>query len=182
MLKNRIFFSGLIGLILAFTVVAQSTPSDVSDLVGARAAGGETQLEQRGYKFVKVTEGTDRKWANWWNGKSKVCLSVVTMNGRYDSIVSVMPFDCGQNADSNGGGQVEFGKTPSDVSDLVGARGSSGESQLEQRGYKFVKVTEGTDRKWANWWNQSRRVCLTVATVNGRYDSIVAGLPFDCNQ
>lgn len=78
---------------------------------------------------------------------------------------------------------VTFGQnTPSDVRDLVGARASSGEAQLQSRGYRFVKTDKSGDRSYSNWWKGSSRTCLTVATVNGRYDSIVSGPAFDCNQ
>lgn len=72
--------------------------------------------------------------------------------------------------------------TPSDVRDLVGVRGSSGEGQLASRGYVNVGVQDGDDRKWTYWWNARRGVCLSVATVNGRYDSIVATPAADCRR
>lgn len=71
---------------------------------------------------------------------------------------------------------------PSDVRDLVGARGSSGETQLQARGYVNVGVQTGDDRKWTYWWNERRGACLSVATVNGRYDSIVATPAPDCRR
>ena len=72
--------------------------------------------------------------------------------------------------------------TPSDVRDLVGARGSSGEQALTSRGYVNTGGQTGDDRVWTYWWNQQRGVCLTVATVGGRYDSIVSGPAADCRR
>lgn len=72
--------------------------------------------------------------------------------------------------------------TPSDVRDLVGARASSGEGVLASRGYVDVGGDTGGDRKWTYWWNERRGVCLSVATVNGRYDSIVATPAPDCRR
>jgi hypothetical protein len=72
--------------------------------------------------------------------------------------------------------------TPSDVRDLVGVRGSSGEGELASRGYVNVGGQTGDDRKWTYWWNERRGVCLSVATVNGRYDSIVATPAPDCRR
>lgn len=101
--RNRLIF-GLLALALsAGAVFAQTTPTDVKDLVGARAAGGETALTNRGYKFVKTTEGDDRKWSNWWHAARKVCLTVATVNGRYDSIVSGPSADCDQGMASRVG-------------------------------------------------------------------------------
>lgn len=85
-------------MLLAFAplapALAQNTPSDVRDLVGARAAGGEAQLQARGYVNVGGQTGDDRKWTYWWNERRGACLSVATMNGRYDSIVSTPAPDC----------------------------------------------------------------------------------------
>jgi hypothetical protein len=72
--------------------------------------------------------------------------------------------------------------TPSDVRDLVGVRGSSGEGELASRGYVNVGGQTGDDRKWTYWWNERRGVCLSVATVNGRYDSIVTTPAPDCRR
>jgi hypothetical protein len=72
--------------------------------------------------------------------------------------------------------------TPSDVRDLVGARGSSGESELAARGYVNVGTRTGDDRKWTSWWNASHGTCLSVTTRDGRYDSIVSAPAPDCQQ
>lgn len=73
---------------------AQSTPSDVRDLVGARGSSGETELIRRGYVNAGGQTGDDRVWTYWWNAQRGVCLSVVTMNGRYDSIITTPAPDC----------------------------------------------------------------------------------------
>ncbi len=73
---------------------AQSTPSDVRDLVGARGSSGEAELMRRGYVNAGGQTGDDRVWTYWWNARRGVCLSVVTMNGRYDSIITTPAPDC----------------------------------------------------------------------------------------
>lgn len=94
----------LFGLTLAAGVAASSlaaahvTPSDVRDLVGARAAGAESELAARGYVNTGGQNGDDRKWTYWWNASRGVCLSVATVNGRYDSIVSTPAPDCARAA------------------------------------------------------------------------------------
>ncbi|RAK52692.1 hypothetical protein [Phenylobacterium deserti] len=72
--------------------------------------------------------------------------------------------------------------TPADVRDLVGARGSSGEAQLAARGYVNVGGQQGDDTSWTYWWNDRRGVCLSVATSNGRYQSIVTTPAPDCRR
>jgi hypothetical protein len=63
-------------------------------------------------------------------------------------------------------------QTPPEVSDLVGARGSSGETQLEARGYHHVTTNTVRDTKWSFWWSDRRRQCISVATADGRYTAI----------
>lgn len=79
---------------LAGAAWAQTAPSDVRDLVGARGSSGETALASRGYANVGGETGDDRTWTYWWNERRGVCLSVVTMNGRYDSIMVTPSPDC----------------------------------------------------------------------------------------
>lgn len=73
--------------------VAQ-TPSDIQDLVGARAAGAENALRSRGYDYLRADTGDDRVWTYWWNNRTRTCVTVVTMNGRYDSITTSPVPDC----------------------------------------------------------------------------------------
>lgn len=77
---------------------------------------------------------------------------------------------------------IGFASTPSDLRNLVGAKASSGESALKSRGYHLVDVTKGDDRIWSNWWNAAKDECVTVATVDGRYEAITESPAPDCNQ
>lgn len=88
--------TGLIG-----AVHAQNTPYDLRDMVGARAGQAEGELQRRGYSYVRGQTGDDRKWAYWWNADRRLCVSIATINGRYDSIVTAPASDCRQQA---GGG------------------------------------------------------------------------------
>lgn len=61
-----------------------SGAADLQDLVGARAAGGETELQSRGYSFV-----AGNKWSNGWH-----CVTVRTSDGHYKSIVDTPMANC----------------------------------------------------------------------------------------
>jgi len=58
--------------------------ADLQDLVGARGAGGETELQRRGYNYVAGS-----KWSNGWH-----CVTVHTSNGHYQSIVDTPMANC----------------------------------------------------------------------------------------
>jgi hypothetical protein len=63
---------------------------DVSDLVGAKAAGVQSDLESRGFRNVDSFEsGNNAKGTIWWNGRTRQCLQMITADGRADSITDI---------------------------------------------------------------------------------------------
>ncbi len=84
----------LLPLCLATVTAYAQPPADVEDLVGARAAGGETQMQARGYSFVRVNTVRDQKWSFWWNERTQQCASISTMDGRYAAINKVPAANC----------------------------------------------------------------------------------------
>lgn len=97
-MKMRTSVFGSILLALTGQATIAQVPSGLSDLVGARAAGSETQMKARGYDFVKVEKGDDRSYTTWWNRDKQRCVTVATMDGRYDSITETLPVDFGHGA------------------------------------------------------------------------------------
>lgn len=86
--------AALIALLAAQNAAAQQTPPDVADLVGARAAGAETQLQARGYQFVRGTASETTRWNFWWSPVQQQCVSVSVSDGRYQAITSVPRENC----------------------------------------------------------------------------------------
>lgn len=78
---------------LSLPALAQSAP-DLADLVGARAAGAETQMEARGYRVAGGSTVRDIKFTFWWNDRKQSCVSVSTVEGRYASIETVPAGNC----------------------------------------------------------------------------------------
>lgn len=99
---NRLWKVLLITFAMGIGVVAQDTPGNLRDLVGVRASNGENQLRGRGYTFVKTATGDDRKWSNWWNNYSRICVTVATVDGRYESIMTSPAEDCNRRTNNNG--------------------------------------------------------------------------------
>ncbi len=66
------------------------TPGSLSDLVGARAPGAESEMQSRGYKMETFKNGGQY----WWNGDT--CVRVVVSQGRYASIDKADAGDCGK--------------------------------------------------------------------------------------
>lgn len=68
--------------------------------------------------------------------------------------------------------------TPAPLRDLIGARGSSFESEISARGYEFQKNLGSA----ALWWNSRSRNCVSVAVNNGRIASIEPASAGDCGK
>lgn len=82
----------------ASTALAKQA-SQLSDLVGARAAGGETELESRDYTFIAAsTAYGGAKAGYWWNGSAKSCVRVETFDGKFRAITDATAEQCNQHA------------------------------------------------------------------------------------
>lgn len=99
-------------LVLAGQAASAQTPSGLADLVGSRAPGAETQMKARGYDLLNTQKGDDRSYTTWWNGNKRQCVTVATMNGRYDSITETLPADCGHSAVPAQSGNSDRGYHP----------------------------------------------------------------------
>jgi hypothetical protein len=92
--------------------VAQGA-DDLSDLVGARAAGAETQMEARGYVATVSNTVRDQRYVFWWNQRKGACVSVSTVDGRY---ASIQPVPAG-NCDKGEEGKPAYGAAQSSADD-----------------------------------------------------------------
>ena len=72
--------------------------------------------------------------------------------------------------------------TPSGLRDLVGVRGSAGESALENRGYEYVSGSTSDDAKISYWWNGKSNDCVMVTTRDGAYAAISSVTAADCGK
>jgi len=68
-----------------------------------------------------------------------------------------------------------------ELQDLVGARGSSGEQALQQRGYDFARGEKSDNASITFWRHQQTQACIAVRTEEGRYVSITQALATDCS-
>ena len=66
------------------------------------------------------------------------------------------------------------------LQDLVGARGSSGEEALRERGYTYVKGEKSGAGSYTYWRQARTGQCIVVHTAEGRYQSLVTALNASC--
>jgi hypothetical protein len=93
-----IFVAPILAVSIPTIAAAQST--GLEDMVGARAGQAEGAIQARGYRFIRGEKGDDRSYTYWWNADRRQCVTIATMNGRYDSITPTTPPDCRQPASS----------------------------------------------------------------------------------
>lgn len=73
-------------------------------------------------------------------------------------------------------------ETAYDLRDLVGARGSSSESAIKDRGYKLIKVDKSSAGIYQYWWNDRKDQCAIVRIADGRVQSAVRAPEPDCGK
>ena len=127
-----------LALLLALPKLATAqTPPDVADLVNARGAGGETQLEARGYRQVMTNSVRDTVWSFWWSERQRQCISVATNDGRYSSINRVPESNCTSSASGYRASEVASG----DSFALVCIGAGSGPAAQSTSGYRYNSKT-----------------------------------------
>lgn len=68
------------------------------------------------------------------------------------------------------------------INDLNGMRASSGEMELQDRGYIHISTHEGHHKKTSYWYKSSKERCLQIETRDGRYGNVQQVPKGDCNQ
>ena len=133
--------SALGALLLAQSAGVQAkTPSDVSDLIGVRASSGEAMLRDRGYEYTRGQTGSSTKWAYWWHKSGNRCISVATVNGRYQSIDKVADRDCGKSSGGGSGAAVAIGAAA-----IIGALAIASSKKHKDRDDNWTQYPGGSN-------------------------------------
>lgn len=115
---HKLLLTALMGSVCGGIVLAQQV-SELIDLIGARAAGGETQMEARGYRVVGGNTVRDQRFTFWWNDRKQECVSVSTIDGRYASIQRIPPGNCDISAAQSLAARPTYPEPRSDAASLV---------------------------------------------------------------
>jgi hypothetical protein len=131
----------------------------LQDLVGARAAGGDSELQRRGFSNVKSENGGDSSYTSWRRGNQ--CVWVRTNNGHYVSIADATMADCG------GGGQSYTGNAggyspPALFKDLVGTSSFSAIGRMSERGFTSVDTIISGNTQYNIFYNRNTQQCIQM--------------------
>lgn len=134
-----------------------------SDLTNARAAGGMTQMENRGFTQVdNFVSGTTR-YSIQWRPQSSQCVQITIADGRFKDLR-----DIGQHPKCAGGGYQSASSGPAMFSDVVGYSGSRARDMLGDRGFKRVDRFGDDNTRYSIMWRAQSRQCLQLMVVDGR--------------
>lgn len=100
---HRLGVAFLMTGVFCVTAARAETPPDLTDLVGARGAGGETEMQARGYQLMRATHVRDQSWTFWWSDVQNACVAIATSDGRYAVINRIPDQNCkpgGQASDA----------------------------------------------------------------------------------
>lgn len=61
----------------------------------------------------------------------------------------------------------------SNVLSLMGERASSGESELQSRGFRNVRSFKAGNASYTYWFNSNTSQCIQVSTVDGRFSTVL---------
>lgn len=94
-ISNRIRMTvATVVLVGAAGLQAQQPVASLHDLVGERAASGETQMKNRGYQFQRASQRDGSSYTYWLDPRANKCVSVRTQDGKYRMIVFAPIEEC----------------------------------------------------------------------------------------
>jgi hypothetical protein len=120
--------------------------------------------DQKGNKVMRTNTGGSTEEFKWEGGK-KILLTFTGSPG------AAPPASGGTSSD-----------TPPALADLVGARASSGEAELNKRGYTWVSTEKQGSDSYSYWHQSASGQCVVVRTSEGRYASIAHAMDTSCNK
>jgi hypothetical protein len=86
---------------MAAAPIAAKKAESLRDLIGARGAGAETQLSQRGFEYISGNKGDSTSYTYWWDNSGKDCVRVEVRDGRVAAITDAKAEDCGKKSNNN---------------------------------------------------------------------------------
>jgi hypothetical protein len=120
--------------------------------------------DQKGNRVMRTITGSSTEEFKWEGGR-KVLLTFTGSPG------AAPPASGGTSSN-----------TPPALADLVGARASSGEAELNRRGYTWRSTEKQGSDSYSYWRQNASGQCIVVRTVDGRYASIASAMDTSCNK
>ena len=183
-------------LLFSISLLAQSNANELQDLVGAKGSSAEYELENRGYVHIKTSKSNSDVYSSWWNWQKKKCVSYHMEDGRIQSVVNSMPYDCNKNANGSGvhtsnnyssynenySSHKKYNNnnfnnsyhtrdshkygSTADVFDLMKISAPIAYDKLQERGFHLVKTAGGSGKTYKVWYNNETNQCIKTVSIN----------------
>lgn len=137
-------------------LVSAKIPGDLNDLIGIRASSLDSEMEGRGYSYIKSKGLTQY----WWKNASRACVWAVTDNGIISSIQAASPGACGKSGTSGSPAPANDG-----LGGLNGMDAIKAIDVMSSRGFTNVNTITTPGTMYSVFYNRKTRVCaqLTIA-------------------
>ncbi len=99
--KNTAALAGVAAMLVVSGSAYANPPSNIADLVDARASSGESAMQSRGWEMHHSSPSDAGRYSYWWRASTKKCARVLTSDGRYAAIKEVSASDCGRKGNDN---------------------------------------------------------------------------------
>lgn len=134
-----------------------------NDLTNARAAGGMTQMENRGFTQVDNFTSGNTRYSIQWRPQSSQCVQITIADGRFKDLR-----DIGQHPKCRGSGYDSSASSPAMYRDVVGYSGSRARDILGDRGFERVDRFGDDRTRYSIMWRKSSNQCLQLMIVDGQ--------------
>jgi len=156
--------------LIVFTILGLSSTfaqggkvRNLQDLIGEKGRNVEVEMANRDYDFINTTKSRGDAYENWWHSLSKKCVTLRFSNGYLKSAIYAPDYDCKKSGNSAGGTGLHR---------IVNQKASYADKELERMGYHYINSKSSGRTDYANWWNNSKRKCITVRLENGIVRSV----------
>ncbi len=140
---RNLIFATCLALTAASPALAKA-PADIADLVGARAAGAESEMQARGYENVKNNI--------WLNAATGTCVKVSVSQGKYKAIAQQKASVCGQSGamKAKDAGSASTGDASGEVPEAA-LNACMKRADDFQNAAVGTSMARGAQRSGANW-------------------------------
>jgi hypothetical protein len=171
--------------LLTFVAIAQ-TPRDLDDLIDMKGQNLDSEMQDRGYRFIKNKIDGNIINTFWYNDNKNKCVKCSTANGRVVAIVNSN--ECNQGGRYNYSTSTDYSRNDNYYSnnnghhnnnsnyeyydDLVYKPSKYAYDKLNQRGFAEVKKVSDGGNTYKLFYNNRTRQCIKTTSRDEKITSI----------
>lgn len=173
-MKSLTWTTLVAGTVLGIATVAGSPTDTLDQLAGLSIRQGEAALERLDYRFIQAYKRDGKIHATWWNDEQARCLTVASVDGRYQSVSESAATAC-NHAPPPPEPKPEKAAPhphPHNFQDLAGESGSAVEPRLQGNGFHVVDSAREGDTVSHWWFSPKTAECVKISIAAGRVSEV----------